>query len=106
MSSTQAQARALREYEGDYRNFTGIATERQPQTHNLTMYVDVDNFGVIRTKRMERRPGSLVQYRDYRYYNIDQAQQIVDALTAAIRRARECPPPRNWTSTGAIGGTA
>ncbi len=92
---------AQRRYLGDYRNFTGITTDRQPRTHTLDMSVDVDNNGVIRTRRVAFAEGP-DRYQEYRYYTADQAEKIAHALLEAVRRSRTCAPSRNWTRMGCI----
>lgn len=92
---------AKRRYLADYRNFTGVTTERQPKTHALVFIVDVDNTGIIRTKRVAFHMGP-DRYQEYRYYTADQMEKIAEAMLAAVDKARQCAPSRNWTQTGRV----
>ena len=90
-------------YKKDYRNFTGVPTERQPKTHELHMTFEVDDHGVVRTKRTAVNldaPGTRF-FEDYRYYTPAQAEAIAEKLMQSAAQARS-RLTRMWTPVGTV----
>ena len=97
-------------YNRDYRNFTGVKTERQPVLSSLRFFIDVDEAGVVRTKRAALANGN-GSFEDYRYYTAEQAEKIgLEMIEAADRARRKLrPTERQWERVAGLvhnGGVA
>ena len=90
-------------YKKDYRNFTGIITERQPFTHELHMHFEVDDHGIIRTKRSAVSPDApgTRYFEEYRYYTPEQAEAIAEKLMQSVAEARS-RLTRAWFAVGNV----
>lgn len=87
-----------------YRNFTGRATERQPELTQLDVRIHADN-GEDRVRTKEVRHGQHNgenHFDTYRYYTAAQAEAIGHAYLEAASIARRSDRPHTWHEVATI----